>query len=154
MLHNSLPIKKKVHMQNISHVPIRIDWLVYDISEDITENPKLIELIPVIDNNPFDNIKSEATIIDDNNDDIMSQTTISTSKTKIILIELKICYYYYLETSSRIHSTISARSTVSSNDDRPAPLIKLYVKPYRGKRASETHPIYAVTSTTKVNKMI
>jgi len=81
MLHNSLPIKKKVHMQNISHIPIRIDWLVYDMTEDIIENPKLIELIPVIDNNPFDSFKSETTIMD-NNDDIMSQTTISTSKKK------------------------------------------------------------------------
>lgn len=67
-------------MQNISHVPIRIDWVVYDITEDINENPKLIELIPVIDNNPFDSFQSETTIMDDNNDDIMSRTTISTSK--------------------------------------------------------------------------
>ena len=81
MLHNSLPIKKKVHMQNISHVPIRIDWIVYDIPEDMGDNPKLIELIPVIDNNPFDSFKSETTIMD-NNDEIMSQTTISTSKEK------------------------------------------------------------------------
>lgn len=79
MLHNSLPIKKKVHMQNISHIPIRIDWIVYDITEDIDENPKLIELIPVIDNNPFDSFESKTTIMD-NNDEIMSQTTISTSK--------------------------------------------------------------------------
>jgi hypothetical protein len=79
MLHNSLPIKKKVHMQNISHVPIRIDWIVYDITEDITENAKLIELIPVIDNNPFDSFERETTIMD-NNDEFMSQTTISTSK--------------------------------------------------------------------------
>jgi hypothetical protein len=78
MLHNSLPIIKKVHMQNISHIPIRIDWIVYDITEDIIENPKLIELVPVIDNNPFDNFKSETTIMD-NNDEVMSQTTISTS---------------------------------------------------------------------------
>ncbi len=70
-------------MQNISHVPIRIDWIVYDITENIDENPKLIELIPVIDNNPFDSFPSETTIID-NNDDIMSQTTISTSKSKQI----------------------------------------------------------------------
>ena len=66
-------------MQNISHIPIRIDWIVYDLTEDIIENPKLIELVPVIDNNPFDNFKSETTIMD-NNDELMSQTTISTSK--------------------------------------------------------------------------
>lgn len=81
MLHNSLPIVKKVHMQNISHVPIRIDWIVYDLTEDAQEKPKLIELIPVIDNNPFDSFFSETTIIG-NNEDFMSQTSISTSKKK------------------------------------------------------------------------
>lgn len=80
MLHNSLPIKKKVHMQNISHVPIRIDWLVYDATEDAGEKSRLVELIPVVDNNPFDSIKSETTIMDEYNDEIMSRTTISSSK--------------------------------------------------------------------------
>lgn len=79
MLHNSHPIKKKVHMQNISHVPIRIDWIVYELTEEFEENPKLIELISVIDNNPFDSFESETTIMD-NNDEIMSRTTISTSE--------------------------------------------------------------------------
>ena len=80
MLHNSLPIKKKVHMQNISHVPVRIDWIVYDATEDTSEKPRLVELIPVVDNNPFDSIKSETTIMDEYNDEIMSRTTISSSK--------------------------------------------------------------------------
>ena len=64
-------------MQNISHVPIRIDWIVYDITtEEVIDHSKLIELIPVIDNNPFDSFESETTI----NDELISQTTISTSK--------------------------------------------------------------------------
>jgi hypothetical protein len=89
MLHNSLPTTKKVHMQNISHVPIRIDWLVYDIDDDDdnvddkTNNVKmplkLIELISVVDNNPFDDFDNDETI-DDYNDDLLSQITMSTSK--------------------------------------------------------------------------
>ena len=79
MLHNSLPIVKKIHMQNISHIPIRIDWIVYDVIDEKTENPKLIELISVIDNNPFDSFINDI-IITENTDDLMSQTTVSTSK--------------------------------------------------------------------------
>lgn len=79
MLHNSLPMVKKVHMQNISHVPIRIDWVVYDLNEEVVEKPKLIELIPVVDNNPFDEFKSDV-IGNGNQDEFMSQTTMSTSK--------------------------------------------------------------------------
>jgi hypothetical protein len=79
MLHNSAPAKKKVHMQNISHIPICIDWVVYDIPEEVPEKPKLIELIPVVDNNPFNHVASETTIME-NNDEVMSQTTISTSR--------------------------------------------------------------------------
>jgi hypothetical protein len=90
MLHNSLPIIKKVHMQNISHIPIRIDWIVYDIAEEVIDNSKLIELIPVIDNNPFDSFESETTI-NDNNDELMSQTTISTSKKRQFYITDSVC---------------------------------------------------------------
>ena len=68
-------------MQNISHVPIRIDWIVYELTDEFEENPKLIELISVIDNNPFDSFESKTTIMD-NNDEIMSRTTISTSEQK------------------------------------------------------------------------
>ena len=46
-------------MQNISHVPLRIDWIVYDIVDDAVEKPQLIELIPVIDHNPFDTFDSK-----------------------------------------------------------------------------------------------
>ncbi len=60
---------------------------------------------------------------------------------------------FHVETSSRLNSTMSARSSVSSNDNRPTPLIKLYVKPYRGKRTSDTNPIYSVSSITKVNHL-
>ena len=70
---------KKVHMQNISHVPIRIDWVVYDLNEEVVEKPRLIELIPVVDNNPFDEFESEM-IGNGNQDEFMSQTTMSTSK--------------------------------------------------------------------------
>jgi hypothetical protein len=62
MLHNTLPITKKVHMQNISHVPIRIDWIVYDLDEETVEQPKLIELISVIDGNPFDPFNNDENI--------------------------------------------------------------------------------------------
>lgn len=58
--------------------------------------------------------------------------------------------HVYIETSSRENSIISARSSVISNDRRPTPLIKLHVKPYRGKRTSETNAIYAASSITKV----
>ena len=81
MLHNSLPMVKKVHMQNISHVPIRIDWVVYDIDQDVVKQPKLIELIPVVDNNPFDEFENRLAI-NEVNDEFMSQTTASTSKEK------------------------------------------------------------------------
>ena len=87
MLHNSLPIKKKVHMQNISHIPICIDWVVYDIPEEIPEKAKLIELIPVIDNNPFNHFASETSTMQ-NNDEIMSQTTISTSKREFLAFRI------------------------------------------------------------------
>ncbi|CAF0942455.1 unnamed protein product [Adineta ricciae] len=133
MLHNSLPIKKKVHMQNISHIPICIDWVVYDIPEEIPEKPKLIELISVIDNNPFNHFASETTIME-NNDEIMSQTTIST------------------KTHSRSASRISTHSAISSIDTRPTPLIKLYVEPYRGKRASDISPIFTTSPITQVIK--
>ncbi|CAF3429846.1 unnamed protein product [Rotaria sp. Silwood1] len=133
MLHNSLPITKKVHMQNISHIPIRIDWIIYDITEDTTESSKLIELIPVIDNNPFDSFLSETTIME-NNDELMSQTTIST------------------KTTSGEASALLAHSSTSMIDEKPTPLIKLYVKPYQGKRSSDTNAIYSISSTTKIVK--
>ncbi|CAF1531605.1 unnamed protein product, partial [Adineta steineri] len=133
MLHNSLPIKKKVHMQNISHIPICIDWVVYDITEDATDRPKFIELIPVIDNNPFNHFASETTIME-NNSEIMSQTTIST------------------KTSSRAPSAISSQSSISLIDNRPTQLIKLYVEPYRGKRASDNNPIFTTSPITQVIK--
>ncbi|UJR33118.1 hypothetical protein I4U23_020575 [Adineta vaga] len=134
MLHNSQPVKKKVHMQNISHIPICIDWVVYDTPEEISEKQKLIELIPVIDNNPFNHFASETTIME-NNDEIMSQTTISTKSP-----------------SSRSASRISTQSAISSIDTRPTPLIKLYVEPYRGKRASDISPIFTTSPTTQVIK--
>ncbi|CAF4381112.1 unnamed protein product, partial [Rotaria sordida] len=81
MLHNSLPVTKKVHMQNISHIPIRIDWVVYDLKEDTTESSKLVELIPVIDNNPFDSFLSDTTIVE-RNDEMMSETVMSSSKNR------------------------------------------------------------------------
>ncbi|CAF4097410.1 unnamed protein product, partial [Rotaria sordida] len=133
MLHNSLPIIKQVHMQNISHIPTRIDWVIYDITEDTTENSKLIELIPVIDNNPFDSFISDTTITE-NNDELMSQTTTST------------------KIASRGNSAMLAHSSVSIIDDKPTPLIKLYVKPYQGKRSSKTNAIYSISSTTKIVK--
>ncbi|CAF2852160.1 unnamed protein product [Rotaria sp. Silwood2] len=37
-------------------------------------------------------------------------------------------------------------------DDKQAPLIKLYVKPYQGKRSSDTNAIYSISSTTKIVK--
>lgn len=79
ILHNSLPITKKVHLQNISHIPIRIDWVVYDLTEELAESSKLIELIPVIDNNPFDSFLTETSIIE-NNYELMSQESLSSSK--------------------------------------------------------------------------
>ena len=69
-------------MQNISHVPIRIDWVVYDIDQEVNEQPRLIELIPVVDNNPFDDFGSRVTL-NEANDEFMSQTTASTSKKHI-----------------------------------------------------------------------
>ncbi len=90
MLHNSSPVKKKIHMQNISYIPICIDWVVYDIPEEVPQKPKFIELIPVIDNKPFHHFASETTIME-NNDELMSQTSISTSKqrkfSRIIIVE-------------------------------------------------------------------
>ena len=81
ILHNSPPITKKVHIQNVSHIPIRIDWLVYDKSDEIIEKPKLVELIPVIDNNPFDefgpNLLAER-------EELVSATTSTTSKTRAV----------------------------------------------------------------------
>ncbi|CAF0848051.1 unnamed protein product [Rotaria sordida] len=133
MLHNSLPIIKQVHMQNVSHIPIRIDWVIYDITEDTTENSKLIELISVIDNNPFDSFISDTTITE-NNDELMSQTTTST------------------KIASRGNSAMLAHSSVSIIDDKPTPLIKLYVKPYQGKRSPKTNAIYSISSTTKIVK--
>ncbi|CAF4018509.1 unnamed protein product [Rotaria sp. Silwood2] len=133
MLHNSLPIIKKVHMQNISHIPIRIDWVIYDITEDMKENSKLIELISVVDNNPFDSFLSETSIME-NNDELTSQTTVST------------------KTTSRENSGLLSHSSASMIDDKPAPLIKLYVKPYQGKRSSDTNAIYSISSTTKIVK--
>ena len=89
-------------MQNISHVPIRIDWIVYDATTDADEKPRLVELIPVIDNNPFDSIKSETTIMDEYNDEIMSRTTISSSKkqtSRESLLPRIICFVSRIEFS-------------------------------------------------------
>lgn len=79
MLHNGPETVKKVHMQNVSHVPIRIDWIVYDLEEDTSERPQLIELIPVVDNNPFDTFESEI-VIADASDDLASENSASSSK--------------------------------------------------------------------------
>ncbi|CAM4955682.1 unnamed protein product [Rotaria socialis] len=133
MLHNSLPITKKVHMQNISHIPIRIDWVVYDVKEDTTESSKLVELIPVIDNNPFDSFLSDTTIVE-RNEEIISQTAMSS------------------KTTSRGNSALLAHSSVSIMDDKPTPLIRLYVKPYQGKRTSRINPIYSIASLKKIVK--
>ncbi len=77
-------------MQNISHIPICIDWVVYDIPEEVPQKPKFIELIPVIDNKPFHHFESETTIME-NNDELMSRTSIATSKqrkfSRIIIVD-------------------------------------------------------------------
>ena len=70
---------KQVHLQNTSHIPIRIDWIVYDIEEESIERPKLIELISVVDNNPFDSFESEM-MINDASDEFASRSTFSASK--------------------------------------------------------------------------
>lgn len=38
-------------------------------------------------------------------------------------------------------------------EEKPSPLIKLYVKPYQGTRASPTNAIYSVLSSTTVRKL-
>jgi len=57
----------------------------------------------------------------------------------------------FIETSSRETSALTVHSSVSSVEHRPSPLIKLYVKPYRGKRILDGNGIYSVSTTTKVN---
>ena len=64
-------------MQNISHVPLRIDWIVYDIVDESVERPLLVELIPVIDHNPFDKFDSKPRA---NTDRALSRTTTTTRK--------------------------------------------------------------------------
>lgn len=154
MLHNSLPMVKKVHMQNISHVPIRIDWVVYDIDQDVVEQPKLIELIPVVDNNPFDEFENRLAI-NEVNDEFMSQTTASTSKetrsTDSYVELFFICFLFLrLETSFPSDSSVSPRSSGTSNEQKPSPMIKLFVKPYRGTRPKPGHAVYTTTSIHKV----
>lgn len=140
---------KKVHMQNISHVPIRIDWIVYDIEEQVPEQPKLIELIPVVDNNPFDPIESEV-ILNESHDEFMSQTTASTSKESVTIDICASLDCLTIETSFPSSSPASPRSSETPSDQKSSPLIKLFLKPYRGQRALPSHAVYTTTSTQKV----
>jgi len=152
ILHNSPPIVKKVHMQNVSHIPIRIDWLVYDTSEEIVEKPKLVELIPVIGDNPFDEFKPDTI---EERDDTVSEATSSTSKRKNSLERQALPESHLKKSrigaSSRTRSTNSGRTLVSSANKRLPPLIKLYVKPYRGKRSPDKSGIYSASPLSKVN---
>lgn len=55
-----------------------------------------------------------------------------------------------VETSFHATSGVSSRSSVTSSDPKHSPLIKLFVKPYRGKRMSASTGVYSTMSLQKV----
>ena len=55
-----------------------------------------------------------------------------------------------LASSDRVASSSPTNEVSDSTDKKPAPLIQLCVKPYRGKRTTPTDGIYSVAMSHKV----